>query len=131
MQNSLNMSQLDQPSDLARICRTCRVFHYMTLPSLYADVSLRSYDHVRYSPRDGRPEGCGMASPFAMGLNGLVSRNVAGYVKRFKVLGEWKEFEAEDYSKVGRVTDGSMMLSILIRVAIEKMVVLESFRFDV
>ena len=71
-----------------------------------------------------------MASPFAMGLNGLVSRNVAGYVKRFEVLGTWKEHEAEDYSKVGRVTDGIMMLSILIRVAIEKMVVLESFRFD-
>lgn len=72
-----------------------------------------------------------MASPFSMGLNGLVSRNVAGYVKRFKVLGEWKEHEAEDYSNVGRVTDGSMMLSILIRVAIEKMLVLDSFRFDV
>lgn len=72
-----------------------------------------------------------MASPFSMGLNGLVSRNVASYVKRFEVLGKWKEHEVEDYSKVGRVTDGSMMLSILIRVAIEKMVVLESFRFDI
>lgn len=71
-----------------------------------------------------------MGSPFSMGLNGLVSRNVAGYVKRFKILGEWKEYELEDYSKVGRVTDGSMMLSILIRVAIEKMIVLDSFRFD-
>lgn len=71
-----------------------------------------------------------MASPFSMGLNGLVSRNVAGYVKRFTVLGEWKDHEVEYYSKAGRVTDGSMMLSILIRVAIEKMVVLDSFRFD-
>lgn len=102
----------------------------MTLPSLYANVSLRSYDYIRYSQRDGRPEGCGMASPFSMGLNGLVSRNVAGYVKRFKVLGEWKEHEAEDYSNVGRVTDGSMMLSILIRVAIEKMLVLDSFSWE-
>lgn len=102
----------------------------MTLPSLYANVSLRSYDYIRYSKLDGRPEGCGMASPFAMGLNGLVSRNVAGYVKSFKIHGDWKEYELQEHSKVGRVTDGSMMLGSLVRVAIEKMTVLETFRCD-
>jgi hypothetical protein len=99
----------------------------MTLPSLYTNVSLYSYNFVRYSPHDGRPEGCGMASPFSMGLNGLVSRNVAGYVKKFQVCGEWKEHEGVEYSKLGRVTDGSMILNSLIRVAVEKMTVLERF----
>lgn len=70
-----------------------------------------------------------MASPFTMGLNGLVSRNVAGYVKEFRVYGEWKEHESQEHSKVGRVTDGSMMLSLLVRVAVEKMAVLYSFRY--
>lgn len=68
-----------------------------------------------------------MASPFSMGLNGLVSRNVASYVKTFRVCGEWKDHDGPEYSKVGRVTDASMNLSSLIRVAIEKMAVLETF----
>ena len=57
----------------------------MTLPQLYVNVSLHSYDHIRFSPHDGRSEGCGAASPFLMGLNGLVSRNISGYVKAFRV----------------------------------------------
>lgn len=69
-----------------------------------------------------------MASPFSMGLSGLVSRNVAGYVKSFRLQGEWKEHELQEHSKAGRVTDGSMMLCSLVRVAVEKMAVLESFR---
>ena len=69
-----------------------------------------------------------MGSPFSMGLNGLVSRNVAGYVRSFKLHGEWKEHESEEQSKVGRVSDESMMLNSLIRVAVERMAVLDSFR---
>lgn len=68
-----------------------------------------------------------MASPFSMALNGLVSRNVASYVKAFRVCGEWIDHDGLEYSKVGRVTDASMILSSLIRVAIERMTVLESF----
>ena len=70
-----------------------------------------------------------MASPFSMGLNGLVSRNVAGYVRNFEVTGEWKEHDVQEHSRVGRVPDESMMLNILVRIAAEKMVVLDSFRF--
>ena len=70
-----------------------------------------------------------MASPFAMGLKGLVVRDVARYVKKFGVHGDWKEYESEDYSKVGRVTEGSMMLNTLVRVAVEKMASLHSFRY--
>ena len=70
-----------------------------------------------------------MASPFSMGLNGLVSRNVAGYVRNFEVCGEWKEHALEEHAKVGRVPDETMMLNSLVRVAVEKMAVLDSFRY--
>ena len=70
-----------------------------------------------------------MASPFSMGLNGLVSRNVAAYVKNFEVCGEWKEHALEEHAKVGRVPDETMMLNSLVRAAMEKMAVLDSFRY--
>ena len=70
-----------------------------------------------------------MASPFSMGLNGLVSRNVAGYVRNFEVCGEWKEHGIQEHAKVGRVPDESMMLNTLVRVAVERMAVLDSFRY--
>lgn len=69
-----------------------------------------------------------MASPFSMGLNGLVSRNISGYVKNFDVCGEWKEHELQEHARVGRVPDESMMMNTLVRVAVEKMIVLDSFR---
>ena len=70
-----------------------------------------------------------MGSPFSMALNGLATRNVAGYVKQFKVHGEWKDYEVEERSRAGRVPDGSMLLNSLIRVALERMAVLDSFRY--
>ena len=69
-----------------------------------------------------------MASPFAMALNGLVSRNVAGYVRDFRVTGDWKEHDVEEYWKAGRVSDDNMMLNTLVRVAVERMAVIDSFR---
>lgn len=71
-----------------------------------------------------------MGSPFTMGLNGLVSRSISNYVRTFEVGGEWKEHDLAEYAKVGRVPDGSMLLSSLVRVAIEKMAVLEDFRYE-
>lgn len=65
-----------------------------------------------------------------MGLNGLVTRNVAGYVRKFRLWGEFKEYDLEECAKVGRVPDGGMMLNCLVRAALEKMGVLESFRYD-
>ena len=64
-----------------------------------------------------------------MGLNGLATRNVAGYIKTFRVCGEWKEYDVEECAKVGRVPDSSMLLNSLVRVAVEKMGVLDSFRY--
>ncbi|KAL8860715.1 MAG: hypothetical protein Q9178_002745 [Gyalolechia marmorata] len=112
--------KLEASADLARTCRTCRVFHYMTLPQLYTNVTLRSYDSIRYSSEHGRVEGSGMGSPFVMGLNGLVLRNVAGYVRRLELVGEWKEDNLEECSKRGRVPDSSIILNTLVRVAIER-----------
>ena len=63
-----------------------------------------------------------------MGLNGLVTRNVAGYVKNFEVCGEWKEHALEEHARVGRVPDETLMLNSLVRVAVEKMEGLDNFR---
>lgn len=65
-----------------------------------------------------------------MGLNGLVLRNVTAYVKKFRVHGEWKDYELQEYSSIGRVTEGSIMLSTMVRVAVEKMPSLDSFRYS-
>ena len=101
----------------------------MTLHQLYTNVSLRSFDHIRDSQQDGRAEGCGMASPFAMALNALACRNIAGSVKTFKVLGKWKDHEVKECAKVGRVPDADMMLNSLIRIAVERMTALQQFRY--
>lgn len=101
----------------------------MCLPALYRNVSLRSYDYVRCSKVDYRSEGSGGASPFATGVNGLVTRNVAVYVQKFKVWGDWKDHDAEESAKAGRVSDGSMMLSMSIRAAIDRTSTLESFTY--
>ena len=101
----------------------------MTLPQLYSQVSLRSYDYIRYSARDGRPLGCGMASPFVMGLSGLATRSVSSYVKSFEICGEWKECELQDRAKIGLVPDGTMVMNTLVRVAVERMPYLETFKY--
>ena len=100
----------------------------MCLPNLYARVALKSYDRIRYSPDTARPEGCGGASPFAMGLNALATRPVARYVREFEVAGTYKEIGSEDHARVGRVPDGAMMLNLLVRTAIDRMPDLETFR---
>ncbi|KAF2123187.1 hypothetical protein BDV96DRAFT_562084 [Lophiotrema nucula] len=123
----LIISHLDNVADLARITRTSRLFYYMTLPRLYEEVTLRSYSDIRYV--NGRPEGYGNGSPFAMGLNTLVSRTFGDYVQSFKVIGEWKEHDTEDY-KQGRVPDNSMMLQVVMRAALDKMKNMKAFAWE-
>lgn len=96
----------------------------MTLPRLYEQVTLRSYSEIRYV--EGRPEGYGSGSPFAMGLNTLVSRTFTDYVQGFRVTGDWREHDLDDY-KQGRVPDNSMILQIVLRAALDKMKNLKSF----
>jgi gamma-glutamylcysteine synthetase len=102
------------------------MLYYMTLPRLYEHVTLRSYSEIRYV--DGRPEGYGGGSPFAMGLNTLVTRNFTDYIQSFRLLGEWREHDLEDYTK-GRVPDNSLMLQIALRAALDKMKNLEVFAY--
>jgi hypothetical protein len=113
--------------DLARVCRTCRIFNYMTIPQLYRNPVLTSYDRIRY--RDSHPEGWGCASPFSMGLSALVTRSHASLVESLTLRGEWREPELEECSRVGRVPDSAMMLNLSVRAAIDRTKELRSFRY--
>ncbi|KAF2197636.1 hypothetical protein GQ43DRAFT_380525 [Delitschia confertaspora ATCC 74209] len=124
---ALIISYIDHAADLARLTRTSRLFYYMALPKLYENVTLRSYSDIRYV--NGRPEGYGNGSPFAMGLNTLISRPFAEYIYKFRVAGEWREHDTDDYSK-GRVPDNTMMLSVALRAALDKMKKLEAFAWE-
>ncbi|CEL03522.1 hypothetical protein ASPCAL04676 [Aspergillus calidoustus] len=119
---------LDEPGDLARLCRTCRVLNYMALPQLYRNLTLTSYDKIRY--RGDQPEGMGSASPFTMGLNAVITRPYAGLVRSLALRGDWREQELEEHARVGRVPDSSMMLNITVRAAVDRMQDLESFRWE-
>ncbi|KAF2821965.1 hypothetical protein CC86DRAFT_330608 [Ophiobolus disseminans] len=125
---ALILTYLEEVGDLARITRTSRLFYYMTLPRLYEEVTLHSYSDIRYRP-DGRPEGYGGGSPFAMGLNTLVSRTFTDYVQSFSLTGEWKEHDVDDY-KQGRVPDNSIVLQIALRAALDKMKNLKAFAWE-
>ncbi|KAL1886574.1 hypothetical protein Plec18167_000506 [Paecilomyces lecythidis] len=122
------VAHLDNPADLARVCRTCRVLNYMALPQLYRNLTLTSYDKIRY--RDEQPEGWGGSSPFSMGLNAVVTRPHAELVRSMTLRGEWREHELEEYARVGRVPDSSMILNIAVRAAIDRMSDLESFSWE-
>ncbi len=98
----------------------------MTLPRLYEHVTLRSYSEIRMV--NGRPEGYGGGSPFAMGLNTLVSRSFTDYIQSFRLTGEWREHDAGEYQQ-GRVPDNSMMLQIVIRAVLDKMKNLTAFAY--
>jgi hypothetical protein len=75
------------------------------------------------------PEGYGGGSPFATGLDALISspNNVGQYVKSLTLRGTWKETDVEEFSK-GRVPDNTMMLNVAIKASISRATNLESFR---
>ena len=64
-----------------------------------------------------------------MGLDGLVSRPIAGYVKGLTLIGNFKEHKEDEFEK-GRIPDNTMMLNIVIRAAIEKTDKLERFHWE-
>ncbi|KAB2573807.1 hypothetical protein DBV05_g7521 [Lasiodiplodia theobromae] len=125
---ALILSYIDDIADLARVTRTSRLLYYMTLPRLYEKVTLRSYSELRYMD-NGRPEGYGSGSPFAMGLNGLVTKNVAQYVRSWRLAGDWRESDVDDFSR-GRVPDNSMMLNIAVRAAMDRMERMQNFAWE-
>ena len=69
-----------------------------------------------------------MASPFVMALHGLALRNVGNHVRHFRLHGQWRQPDLEDHSRVGLVPDSDIMLNCLVRVAVEKMPAIHSFR---
>ncbi|THX71046.1 hypothetical protein D6D05_08388 [Aureobasidium pullulans] len=121
------ISFVEDVGDIARMTRTCRLMYYMTLPVLYERVTLRSYPETRYV--DGRPEGYGSGSPFAMGLSGLASGNSAPLVKEFTVTGAWSEPGIDEYSR-GKIPDSTIMLGIALRAAMDRMTHLKSLTWD-
>ena len=98
----------------------------MSLPQLYKNITLCSYDTIRW--KEEEPEGLGFASPFAMGLNALVTRDVAGLVRSLTLQGQWKEHDLEQFSAAGRVPDDAMILNIAVRAAVDRCTGLESFK---
>ncbi|KAL1296571.1 hypothetical protein AAFC00_000069 [Neodothiora populina] len=121
------ISYIDDTADIARVTRTCRLMYYMTLPQLYTKVTLRSYPELQFI--DGKPAGFGSGSPFTMALNGLATSNSAALVNDFHISGTWEDAHIDEYT-VGRVPDSTMLLGIALRAAIDKMVNLKSFRWE-
>jgi hypothetical protein len=64
-----------------------------------------------------------------MGLDGLVSRPVASYVKGLTLTGNFNEHRQDEFEK-GRIPDNTMMLNIVIRAAIDRTDKLEKFRWE-
>lgn len=118
----------DNVASLARLCRTSRVLYYMTLPQLWRSVTLTSYHSIRY--KDELPEGFGSASPFSMGLNALVTRNVSSLVRSLALEGSWKAHDLEEYARVGRVSESAMILNIAVRAGLDRCAQLETFRCE-
>lgn len=126
----------DDPATLAALCRTRRLLYYMALPLLWKNVSLISSGEVRRKKctHDGEmkdvPEGVGGASPFAMGLNAMVTHpNVGKLIRRLSLAGDYGEGdpEVQRCSKAGRVSEIAMMLNICVRAAVDRCTELEEF----
>jgi hypothetical protein len=118
----------DEVASLARLCRTSRVLWYMTLPHLWKNVTLRSYNTIRY--KGDVPEGFGSASPFSMGLNALVTRNVSNLVRSLSLEGEFGAADLQEHARAGRVSESVMILNIVVRAALDQSTHLENFRWD-
>ena len=102
----------------------------MTTPRLYKQITLTSYDESLRTREDLdlQDDGLWHASPFAMGLGALVTRKHAGLVQCLKLEGVFREHELDQY-KNRRLPDGSVMLNLAIRAAIDRCTQLQSFTY--
>ena len=124
---ALIVSHLDNLADIARVTRTSRLLYYMTLPQLYAKVTLHSYSTIRYV--NGPTRRLWWWEPDNDGAECLVTKPHANLVQELRLWGEWKELGLDDFSK-GRVPDTTMMLNILLRAATDRMTKLKSFSWE-
>lgn len=101
----------------------------MALPALYRNVTLTSYPHIRFRDQGAiEAEGCGSASPFALGLAALVTQpNVGPMVRELCLRGHWRQDDLEIHARVGRVPEATMMLNIAVRAALDRTQDLEAF----
>jgi len=99
----------------------------MTVPYLWRSVVLTSYASIRY--KDDIPEGFGGASPFSMGLNALVTRNVSNLVRSLDLMGDFGGPDQHENSKAGRISEYGMILNIAVSAALDKCTQLEKFRY--
>ncbi|KPI35507.1 uncharacterized protein AB675_10918 [Cyphellophora attinorum] len=132
----------DDPATLAVLCRTKKVLYYMALPLLWKNVTLRNHSTARRRKRtcDGDmkevPDGLGGASPFAMGLNALVTHPNAGKLVRrlrFEDADDShfvRDDETEACLRIGRISESAMILNICIRAALDKCHDLEDFDWN-
>lgn len=98
----------------------------MTLPELYKNITLTSYDAVRQTGNVS--EVMENASSFCMGLNTLVTRSVSQLVRSLALQERWKEYFSHESINVRRVPDYDMMLNIAVRAAIDRCTNMETFR---
>ena len=66
-----------------------------------------------------------------MGINALVTRNIVTLVKELSLRGEWREHDLQEYSRIGRVPDDTMMLNIAVRAAVDRLRNLDKFWYVV
>jgi hypothetical protein len=129
----------DDPATLALLCGTSRVLYYMALPLLWRNVHLYSSRTVRNKKRTRNgeykdaPEGFGGASPFAAGLDALVTNNSAGKLARRLILeGEYEDdAELDRWSRAGRASERAMILNICVRAVLDRCIQLEEFHWRI
>lgn len=66
-----------------------------------------------------------------MGLNALVTHGVARLVKQLTLEGDWTAGDLEEHSRVGRVSEQLMMMSIVLRAAIDRCSGMEAFKWQI
>lgn len=100
----------------------------MCLPKLYSNVTLESYESVRYSDETFAYDGVGGTSPFAMALDTLATREVVQYVEKFALAGAFWDNRFEDSIGARPISDSAMLLATLVRVCLDRMSNVKEFR---
>ncbi|KAL7274745.1 hypothetical protein RUND412_002333 [Rhizina undulata] len=89
---SIILSYLDSPADLSRIARVSKIHHYLAIPLLYQEVTLRVTPHP--PSRDRFPGNRRSPySSFLSGLKTLQKPGIAGTVRKLVVVGTVMDYD--------------------------------------